>query len=43
MTGMVLGLHRVWRRMPELTGHRLEDIEQHLQDGTFKPADVLKA
>jgi sugar porter (SP) family MFS transporter len=29
----------VWRRMPELTGHSLEDIEGHLQDGHFKPAD----
>jgi len=32
----------VWRRMPELTGHSLEDIEQHLQDGSFKPADFRK-
>ena len=29
----------VWRRMPELTGHSLEDIEKHLQDETFRPAD----
>lgn len=29
----------VMRRMPELTGHSLEDIEKHLQDGHFKPAD----
>ena len=29
----------VWRRLPELTGHSLEDIERHLQDGKFKPAD----
>jgi sugar porter (SP) family MFS transporter len=29
----------VWRRMPELTGHSLEDIEGHLQDGHFKPSD----
>ncbi|QWZ08023.1 sugar porter family MFS transporter [Nocardioides panacis] len=29
----------VWRRMPELTGHSLEDVEQHLQDGAFRPAD----
>ena len=29
----------VWRRLPELTGHSLEDIEKHLQDGRFKPAD----
>ena len=29
----------VWRRMPELTGHSLEDIERRLQDGKFRPAD----
>ena len=29
----------VWRRMPELTGHSLEDIEKHLQDEHFRPAD----
>ena len=29
----------VWRRMPELTGHSLEDIERRLQDGNFRPAD----
>jgi sugar porter (SP) family MFS transporter len=29
----------VWRRMPELTGRSLEDIEEHLQDGRFKPSD----
>lgn len=29
----------VMRRMPELTGHSLEDIEKHLKDGHFKPAD----
>ncbi len=29
----------VWRRMPELTGHSLEDVEKHLQDGKFRPAD----
>jgi sugar porter (SP) family MFS transporter len=29
----------VWRRMPELTGHSLEDIEKHLQDDHFTPAD----
>ena len=25
--------------MPELTGHSLEDIEKHLQDENFRPAD----
>ncbi len=29
----------VWRLLPELTGHSLEDIEQHLQDGEFAPKD----
>ena len=29
----------VWRRMPELTGHSLEDIEEHLRDDRFAPAD----
>jgi sugar porter (SP) family MFS transporter len=29
----------VWRLMPELTGHSLEDIEQHLHDGEFSPKD----
>ena len=29
----------VWRRMPELTGRSLEQIEAHLQDGEFSPAD----
>jgi sugar porter (SP) family MFS transporter len=32
----------VWWRMPELTGHSLEDIEKHLQDGHFRPADFAK-
>lgn len=32
----------VWWRMPELTGHSLEDIEKHLQDGNFRPADFAK-
>lgn len=30
----------VWRKMPELTGHSLEDIEQHLADERFTPRDV---
>ncbi|MET0694756.1 MAG: sugar porter family MFS transporter [Propionibacteriaceae bacterium] len=29
----------VWRRMPELTGHSLEEIETRLRRGSFKPAD----
>ncbi|MRJ99959.1 sugar porter family MFS transporter [Aeromicrobium sp. S22] len=29
----------VWRLLPELTGHSLEDIEKHLQDGEFSPKD----
>jgi sugar porter (SP) family MFS transporter len=29
----------VWRLLPELTGHSLEDIEAHLQDGRFRPSD----
>ena len=33
----------VWWRMPELTGHSLEDIEKRLQDGNFKPADFAKS
>jgi sugar porter (SP) family MFS transporter len=32
----------VWRRMPELTGHSLEDIEQHLQDDEFRPRDFAR-
>lgn len=33
----------VWRRMPELTGHSLEDVEKHLQDGELRPADFRTA
>ena len=29
----------LYRKMPELTGRSLEQIEQHLADGKFKPAD----
>jgi sugar porter (SP) family MFS transporter len=29
----------VWKRMPELTGHSLEEIETRLRRGAFKPAD----
>ena len=33
----------VWRRMPELTGHSLEDIEGRLQAGEFTPKDFQRA
>ena len=33
----------VWRRMPELTGHSLEDIEGRLQAGEFAPKDFQRA
>jgi sugar porter (SP) family MFS transporter len=29
----------VWRRLPELTGRSLENIERHLHDGKFLPRD----
>jgi len=29
----------VWRRMPELTGRSLEQIEGKLRSGKFRPAD----
>jgi sugar porter (SP) family MFS transporter len=32
----------VWRLLPELTGHSLEDIEQHLQDEAFSPEDFAE-
>jgi sugar porter (SP) family MFS transporter len=32
----------VFWRMPELTGHSLEDIEKHLQDGRFRPVDFAR-
>ncbi|MEU9546925.1 MFS transporter [Streptomyces mirabilis] len=32
----------VWRRMPELTGHSLEDIERHLKSGKFRPRDFAR-
>ncbi|AWB90779.1 sugar porter family MFS transporter [Aeromicrobium chenweiae] len=32
----------VWRLLPELTGHSLEDIEKHLQDGEFSPKDFAE-
>ena len=33
----------VWRRMPELTGRSLEEIEGHLRKGHFRPADFRAA
>jgi sugar porter (SP) family MFS transporter len=32
----------IWRRMPELTGRSLEQIESKLRDGNFKPEDFAK-
>jgi hypothetical protein len=32
----------VWRRMPELTGRSLEQIEAQLGDGKFLPKDFAK-
>ncbi|OIK04753.1 sugar porter family MFS transporter [Streptomyces monashensis] len=32
----------VWWRMPELTGHSLEDIERHLKSGRFRPRDFAR-
>ncbi|WP_445257317.1 sugar porter family MFS transporter [Nocardioides aurantiacus] len=32
----------VWRLMPELTGRSLEDIESHLAEGRFRPADFAE-
>jgi hypothetical protein len=29
----------VFLRMPELTGHSLENVEKHLQDDEFRPRD----
>jgi hypothetical protein len=29
----------IWRRMPELTGRSLEQIEGQLQNGRFRPRD----
>jgi hypothetical protein len=33
----------VWRRMPELSGHSLEEIETALRRGRFSPADFAAA
>ena len=32
----------LYRKMPEMTGHSLEDIENKLQKGKFTPADFAK-
>jgi sugar porter (SP) family MFS transporter len=32
----------VWRLLPELTGHSLEDIERHLHEGEFSPQDFVE-
>jgi sugar porter (SP) family MFS transporter len=32
----------VWRLLPELTGHSLEDIERHLHEGEFTPQDFVE-
>jgi sugar porter (SP) family MFS transporter len=33
----------VWRRMPELTGRSLEQIERRLREGHFRPQDFAEA
>jgi sugar porter (SP) family MFS transporter len=33
----------VWWRMPDLTGHSLEEIEQKLRSGHFKPSDFPRS
>ena len=32
----------LYRKMPELTGHSLEDIEHHLSKGQFRPQDFAR-
>jgi MFS family permease len=32
----------LYRKMPELTGHSLEDIEHHLSEGRFRPQDFAR-
>ncbi|MEU6095351.1 sugar porter family MFS transporter [Streptomyces sp. NPDC047079] len=32
----------VWWRMPEFSGHSLEDIERHLRSGKFRPRDFVR-
>lgn len=43
VSGLLYGYDTGWWRMPELTGHSLEDIEKRLQDGNFRPADFAKS
>ncbi|GHF30885.1 MFS transporter [Streptomyces griseoluteus] len=33
----------VWRKMPELTGHSLEDIERHLKNNEFQPENFARS
>lgn len=33
----------IWRRMPELTGSSLEQIERRLRKGRFRPKDFERA
>ncbi|MGW5336176.1 sugar porter family MFS transporter [Streptomyces bauhiniae] len=33
----------VWWKMPELTGHSLEDIERHLKNEEFQPEDFARS
>ncbi|WP_208754073.1 sugar porter family MFS transporter [Streptomyces bauhiniae] len=33
----------VWWKMPELTGHSLEDIERHLKNDEFQPEDFARS
>jgi hypothetical protein len=32
----------LYRKMPDLTGRSLEQIEDHLANGKFKPADFAR-
>jgi len=38
----VLAFAYLWRLMPELTGSSLEQIETHLEEGRFRPADFAR-
>ena len=35
----VIAFAFLYRKMPEMTGRSLEQIEQHLADGKFTPKD----
>ena len=39
----IAGFVFLYRRMPELTGRSLEQIEKRLSDGRFRPADFAEA